>query len=383
MTETTVYLDNNASTPVDPRVLDAMLPLLTEHYANPSSVHAFGSAAAARVEEARAQVAARIGARDSEIVFTSGGTEADNAALRGVLAARPERRHLVISAVEHPAVLDTAEQLEREGVRVTRVGVNEAGRLDLDALRDQVGDDTALVSIMLANNETGVLHPLRDVVTIAHARGALVHTDAVQAVGKSDVDVGALGVDLLSLSAHKLHGPKGAGALYVRRGTPLAPLLWGGPHERHRRGGTLNAPGIVGLGVACAICLTENDPEAHRIRALRDRLEREVRARCPGAHVIGAERERVGNTSCICFAGTQAEAVLLVLSEAGIYASSGAACSSGSLEPSHVLTAMGIEPRVGQGQIRFSLSRFSTDAHVDRLMQVLPDALRRVGAVSA
>ncbi len=376
-----VYLDNNASSRVDPRVLAAMLPYFCEQYGNPSSLHHFGAQVAARIEAARGSVARLIGARESEIVFTSGGTESDNLALRGVLAARPDRRHLIISAVEHPAVLETAEQLEQEGVQVTRIGVDSQGRLDLAALRAALRADTALVSVMLANNETGVIHPLAEVVALARERGVPVHTDAVQAVGKIRVDVGELGVDLLSLSAHKIHGPKGSGALYVRRGTPLRAHTTGGPQERQRRGGTLNAAGIIGLGTACELAAAEME-QMRRVRGLRDRLEMELLARFDSARVIARSAERLPNTTCVCFAGVEAEAVLLLLSEAGICASSGSACSSGSLEPSHVLKAMNIDPRVAQGQVRFSLSRYNTDDDIDRLLAVLPAILEKTAALN-
>jgi cysteine desulfurase len=377
----TVYFDNNASTRVDPRVLEAMLPWFCERYGNPSSLHHFGAQAAAQIESARSSVARLLGARESEIVFTSGGTESDNLALRGVLAARPDRRHLIISAVEHPAVLETAEQLEQEGVQVTRIGVDGEGRLDLAALRAALRPDTALVSVMLANNETGVIHPLAEVAALARERGVPVHTDAVQAVGKIRVDVNELGVDLLSLSAHKIHGPKGSGALYVRRGTPLRAHITGGPQERQRRGGTLNAAGIIGLGTACEVAAAEME-QMRRVRDLRDRLEAELLARFDSVHVIARSAERLPNTTCVCFAGVEAEAVLLLLSEAGICASSGSACSSGSLEPSHVLKAMNIDPRVAQGQVRFSLSRYNTDDDIDRLLAALPAILEKTAALN-
>jgi cysteine desulfurase len=375
------YLDNNATTKVDPRVVAAVVPMLEEQYGNPSSVHTMGAHAGALVEKARGQVAKLIGARESEIVFTGGGTEADNAALRGVLAARPSRRHVVISTVEHHAIFEPCERLEQEGVAVTRVSVDGEGRLDLDALRTSLRDDTALVSIMLANNETGVIYPLKQVCEIARSRGALVHSDAVNAVGKLPINVDELGVDLLSLSAHKIHGPKGAGALYIRKATPFRASQIGGGQERGRRGGTLNAPGIVGLGTACAI-LQELGETPHRVvGVLRDRLEAGLKELRPDVRICGAGARRVPNTTCACFPGLSAEAILLLLSEAGICVSSGSACSSGSLEPSHVLVAMGIDPHVAQGQIRFSLSRFSTGADVDRLLEILPRVLERVASV--
>ncbi len=359
-----------------------MLPYLGEHYGNAASSHHAGAAAAAGVEQARAQLAAAIGARESEIVFTSGGTEADNAALRGVLTARPGRRHLVISAIEHHAVIDTAEQLAHEGASVTYVGVNRSGVLDLQQLAAALRDDTALVCVMLANNETGVLQPVAQAAALAHQRGALLFCDAVQALGKIPIDVAQLDVDLLSVSAHKLYGPKGVGALYIRRATPLRPLLLGGHQERDRRGGTHNVPGIVGFGAACALAIRELAGERERLTRLRDRLERELTARFDFVQRVGAAAERLPNTSCVCFAGVGAEALLLLLSEAGVCVSSGAACSSGSLEASHVLKAMGIEPHVAQGQIRISLGRFSSDADIERLLAALPAALARLMAVN-
>ncbi len=378
-----IYLDNNATTRVDDAVAAAMLPFLTTYYGNPSSLHTFGAQVAARVESARAGVARLLGARESEIVFTSGGTEGDNAAMRGALLARPERRHVIITAVEHHAVIDIAEQLGHEGYSVDRVGVDRDGRLDLSELRALLRpDQTALVCAMLANNETGVVFPLREVADAAHAAGALVHTDAVNAAGKIAIDVEALGVDLLAISGHKVYAPKGVGALYVRRGTPLRPLLIGGPQERHRRGGTHNAPGIIALGSACELLVRELEVSAARIATLRGRLEAGLRERFPDILILGEKAQRLPNTTCACFEGVEAEALLLLLSEAGICASSGAACSSGSLEPSHVLKAMGIPPHVAQGQIRFSLGRFSTSGDVDRLLSVLPGLVARVAAVN-
>ncbi len=382
MSETVVYLDNNATTRVDQRVIAAMLPLFSERYGNPSSAHHFGAQVAVEIEEARRCVAELIGARDSEIVFTSGGTEADNAALRGVLAARPSKRHIVITAVEHHAILETAEQLEHEGVEVSQVGVDGHGRLDLNALANTIREDTALISAMLANNETGVIFPLNEVSRIAKERGVLVHTDAVNAAGKTPINVDELGVDLLSLSSHKMYGPMGVGALYIRRGTPFRPMLIGGPQERKRRGGTLNAPGIVGFGKACEILSQEGAAESERIATLRERLEAELTRRFKDAVVLGAAAERLPNTSCVCFPGVAAEAVLILLSEAGICVSTGSACSSGSLDPSHVLDAMNVDPQVAQGQVRFSLGRFNSDADINRLLEVLRPIVDRVAAVN-
>ncbi len=377
MTHPLIYLDNNATTRPDERVVAAMLPLLTERYGNPSSAHFFGAQVAAEIEQARRHVAALLGARDGELVFTSGGTEADNAALRGVLAAQPGKRHLVISTVEHHAIFETADQLEHEGTAVTRVGVDHDGRLDLDALRRALRDDTALVSIMLANNETGVLGPLCEVCEIARARGVPVHTDAVNALGKTPVRVDELGVNLLSLSSHKIYGPKGVGALYIRTGTPFQKWQIGGAQERNRRGGTLNAPGIVGLGMACRI-LHEQDPAVNeRIRILRDRLEAELTQRVPRVRLIARGTPRLPNTTCACFEGLVGASIVMLLSDLNICVSGGAACAAGAVEPSHVLKAMHVEPHVAAGQIRVSLGRNNTDADVDRLLEALPSVLEQ------
>ncbi|MBI5863564.1 MAG: aminotransferase class V-fold PLP-dependent enzyme [Planctomycetes bacterium] len=380
MSADVIYLDNNATTRLRPRVLEAMLPYLTEQYGNPASIHHFGAQIGARIEEAREKVAAAIGARTSEIIFTSGGTESDNTALRGVTAARPNRKRVVISAVEHHAILEPAEALAREGFDVVRVPIDGDGRLDLEQLAAAADQRTVLVSVMLSNNETGVIHPVQAAAEIAHRCGAAFHTDAVNALGKTAIDVESLGVDLLSLSAHKIHGPKGCGALYVRRGTAIRPLLLGGAQERQRRGGTSNVAGIIGLAAACeAIDL----PEMERVAALRDRLERDLAAHAPDMRIIGAPNSRVPNTSCVCFPGVMSEAVLLLLSEAGICASAGAACSSGSLEPSHVLAAMGVDAHIAQGQIRLSLSRETTSDEIDRVVELLPPIVRRVAGVRA
>ena len=377
-----MYLDNNATTRVDPRVLEAMAPYHADFYGNPSSLHHFGAQVAAQMELARGQVAQAVGARETEIVFTSGGTESNNLALRGVAAARPERRHIVTTAVEHLAVLEPASALEREGFEVTRIGVDRAGRLDLDRLATAIRDDTLLVSVMLANNETGVVFPVREVAEVAKSRGALVHSDAINAVGKLPVDVKELGVDLLSVSAHKIHGPKGVGALFIRRGTPIRPTMLGGSQERQRRGGTENVAGIIGFGAACALLAEERPVAVDRMKVLRDRLEAGLAQLTSSVEVIGAKTQRLVNTTCACFAGRSAEAILLLLSQAGVCASSGSACSSGSLEPSHVLQAMGVPADVAQGQIRFSLSRMTTEGDIERVLAVLPAVLEKVAAAS-
>ncbi len=377
-----IYLDNNATTRIDDRVVEAMLPLLREQYGNPSSIHKMGQFAGHQTEEARAKVAALIGAKPREIVFTGGGTEANNLAIRGVLAGRPKKRHVVTTAVEHDSVLRLCRQLEREGVRVTYCGVDQLGRLDLDAFADALSDETALAAVMHANNETGVMFPIEAVGAIARERSVPLLVDAIQTVGKVPVDVTNLPADLLSIAAHKIHGPKGVGALYIRRGTHVRPLLIGGYQERDLRGGTENTAGIVGLGAAAELAAAHLDDEANRVAALRDRLETGICERIEIATVTGDTEHRLPNTTSIAFRALEAEALLLLLSEHGICASSGSACSSGSLEPSHVLQAMGIETEIAHGAVRFSLSRFTTDEEVDRTLEKLPALIDRLAAVS-
>lgn len=378
-----IYLDNNATTPVDERVVAAMLPFFREQFGNPSSAHRVGASLAGPIDAARAAVARLIGASDKEIVFTSGGTESDNAALNGVLAARPDRRHVVISSVEHHAIWEPAERLEHNGLSISRVPVDRAGRLDLSALAKSVRTNTALVSVMLANNETGVVNTLPEVGRIAKACGALLHTDAVNAVGKLAVNVNELGVDLLSLSAHKFHGPKGAGALYVRKGTPFKPFMLGGPQEQERRGGTLNVPGIVGLGKAAELALESVARDLQRIQTLRDRFESALKKACPQAVIIAAEAPRLANTSCTCFPNLEAQAIVMLLSEAGLCVSSGAACASGATTPSKVLSAMGIPPELAAGQVRFSLSRETTDADIDAALDLVPRIIEKAARLRA
>ncbi|MBL8878291.1 MAG: aminotransferase class V-fold PLP-dependent enzyme [Phycisphaerales bacterium] len=377
-----VYLDNNATTRVDERVIEALLPFYRERWGNPSSSHRFGAQLVADIDHARAYVAAAINARPDEIVFMSGGTEADNTAVRGALAAQPGKRHVVISTVEHHALIDLAKALEAEGVAVTRVGVDGAGRLNLDELDRAIRPDTAVVSLMLANNETGVIFPIREAAKVAARHGAIVHTDAVNALGKTPIDVRELGVAMLSLSGHKIYAPKGVGALYIRGGAPFRSMMLGGHQERDRRGGTQNVAGIVALGRACEL-ITESAiaHNAHILR-LRERLERDLSACFPQVVIAGQDAARLPNTTCACFRDVEAQAILLMLSESGICVSSGAACASGAVTPSHVLTAMGLPAEVASSQIRFSLGRYSTDADLDRLFAVLPDVVRRAAAVA-
>lgn len=376
-----LYFDNNATTQPLEAVVEAMLPFLRDQYANPSSLHAFGQGVRHRIECAREQVAALVGSDARDIVFTSGGTEAIHLAVRGTLNATPNRPRLVISDVEHSAVRKLADQLKREGRPVETVGVDASGRLDLDALASMLTSDTGLLSVMWANNETGVLFDIDRVAAIAHDHGVPLHVDAVQAAGKVPIDVTRVPVSLLSLSGHKFHGPKGVGALYVRKRSRLDPLLTGGGQERSLRAGTENVPGIIGLGVAAEAAVREGPTEADRFRGLRDMLERGICEAVPSARVNGAEAPRIGNTTNIGFAGLQAEAILLLLSERGVCASAGAACSSGSLEPSHVLQAMGVDTRYAHGSVRFSLSRFNTPDEVREVIGLMPEIVSRLTPV--
>ena len=389
-----VYLDNNATTSVDPEVLTAMLPYFRDQFGNASSAHVFGAAASPAIREARRAVRELLGAAlDQEIIFTSGGTEADNTAILSALDHDPGRDEVVVSAVEHPAVLALCAHLERphlehphlehhRGVRVHRVPVDAKGRLDLAAYRAAIGPRTAIVSIMWANNETGTLFPVADLAALAHAAGALFHTDAVQAAGKLPIELKATRIDMLSLSAHKLHGPKGVGALYVRKGTPLHPLIRGGQQERGRRGGTENVPGIVGLGQAARIAGLRMGDDLKRLGALRDRLEQGILQRVPDCAVTGDPTQRLANTSNIVFNRAEAEPILTGLDREGIAVSSGSACTSGSMEPSHVLRAMGVPFTAAHGAVRFSFSRNNVDGDVDRVLAVLPRIVERARAVS-
>ena len=375
-----VYLDHNATTPPGPEVVEAMTAALRGVFGNASSVHRPGQQARTAVDDARAAVAALVGAEPVEVVFTSGGTESDNFALRGVADALspPGRKHLVVSAIEHEAVLHTARALQKRGWDLTVVPVDASGVVPVAAVCAAVRTDTALVSVMHANNEIGTIQPIAEIAAAAHERGALVHTDAVQTVGKIPVDVGALGVDLLSLTGHKFHGPKGAGALWVKRGVRLAPLLTGGRQERNRRAGTENVPAIVGLGAAARVAIEKLATEAPRQAALRDRLERGVLDRVPHTSAHGATAARVPNTTNISFDGVEAEALLIALDLEDIAVSTGSACSSGTLEPSHVLRAMGLSAHRVQSSLRFSLGQGTTDADIDRVLDVLPRLVERL-----
>lgn len=373
-----IYFDNNATTRPLPEVVDAMLECLREEYANPSSVHRFGQSARHRVEIAREQVGRLIGASPREIVFTSSGTESINLAIRGSLRGRSAERHFVTTAVEHSAGLHLARQLEAEGYVVDYVGVDREGRLDLDEWSEKLTEETALASLIHTNNETGVILDVSKAVAIAAERGVPVHIDAVQAVGKLPIDVASLPVQLLSLAAHKFHGPKGVGALFVKRRMRLAPMLLGGSQERDLRAGTENVAGIVGMGVAAEVALEKGEEVARQVGKLRNVLEEGILSSVAFARVNGGGAARIYNTTNIGFQGLEAEAILILLSEAGICASSGSACSSGSLEPSHVLKAMGVEEEIAHGAIRFSLSKFTTQAEVERVVTALPSLLSKL-----
>jgi cysteine desulfurase len=379
-----VYFDYNATTPLAPEVLEAIIAASRDHFGNASSVHHFGQRAKAALDDARSAIAALIHAEPSEIVYTSGGTESDNFAIRGAAdALEPTgRRHLVASAIEHEAVLNTLKALSRRGWRITLVPVDQSGIVDPDRLRELVTKETALVSVMHANNEIGTIQPVAELAAIAHQSGALMHTDAVQSVGKIPVDVRALGIDLLSLSAHKFNGPKGAGALWIKRGTRMQPILTGGKHERSRRAGTENVPALVGMGVAARLAVSKLTTEAARVGALRDRLEDGILRSVPGTVLNGAPASRVPNTTNISFDRVEAESLLIALDLEGVAVSTGSACSSGTLEPSHVLRAMGLATHRTQNSLRFSLGLFSTIEEVDRVVALSPGLVDKLRALT-
>ena len=375
-----VYFDYNATTPLAPDVIEIVARASREIFGNASSVHRFGQQAKAMLDDARSSVAALVGGDPSEVVFTSGGTEADNFALRGVAEALEPagRRHLIASVIEHEAVLNTLKALARRGWQVTLLPVDPSGIVSPERLRDSITDDTAIVSVMHANNEIGTIQPVAALAEIAHAHGALMHTDAVQSAGKIPVDVRALGVDLLSLSGHKFNGPKGAGALWIKRGTRVQSTMTGGKHERNRRAGTENVPAIAGLGVAARLAREKGGGEATQIAALRDRLEQRILATVPGTAVNGDRDRRVPNTTNISFDRVEAESLLIALDLEGVAVSTGSACSSGTLEPSHVLKAMGLPAHRTQNSLRFSLGTFSTEAEVDFVAGILPRLVEKL-----
>ncbi len=373
-----IYLDNNSTTQLDRRVLEVMLPCLEAQYANPSSVHHFGQQARHAVENAREQVASLLGTRPRQIVFTGGGSEANTLAIMGTLAWRPEKKHIVTSSVEHDSIVALIDHLEQEGYRVTRVGVDASGALDLDAFEAALDDDTAIASVMHANNETGVLFPLEEIATIAERKGVPLHTDATQTVGKLPVNLDELPVTFLTFASHKLHGPKGVGGLVMRRRAKLRKRVFGGHQEQNLRAGTENVAGIVGTGEALRLAVEHLDEENTRVRDLRDRLESEILRVVPDAEAIGRGSPRLPNTTNIGFRALEAEALLMLMSNEGLCASSGSACSSGSLEPSHVLAAMNIDEAIAHGAIRFSLSRFTTSGEIDRALDIVPRVVSRL-----
>jgi cysteine desulfurase len=375
------YFDNNATTQVAPEVVQAMLPFLTDYWGNPSSAYGFAHQIAAALEKAREQVAALLQADPKEITFTSCGTESNNSALHSALLTTG-KRHIVTTAVEHSATINFCQFLEKRGSRVTRLPVSPDGSLDLHLLEQAIQPDTALVSVMWANNETGALFPIREIARLCHAKGVLCHTDAVQVPGKLKIDVKDLGVDMLSLSAHKLHAPKGIGLLYVRKRTKFQPYIMGGHQERGRRGGTENVANIVAFGRAAELAMQRLDDENTRVRALRDRMEQTLLDAIPHASRNGAAEPRLPNTSNLTFDFVEAEAVLMLLDQAGICASSGSACTTGSLDPSHVLTAMGLSPMRARGSLRLSLGIYNTEAEVDYLLKHLPPIIRRLREIS-
>jgi cysteine desulfurase len=376
-----VYLDNNATTQVDEEVLAAMLPYLTLYYGNPSSMHTFGRQVGLAVKTGREQVASLLGAEPSEIVFTSCGTEGDNAAIHAALLAQPNKRHIITSRVEHPAVLNLCKSLERKDYTVTYLSVDNQGQLDISEFEASLTQNTALVTLMYANNETGVIFPIEHIGQLSKKYGAIFHVDAVQAVGKIPLNMCKSSIDMLTLSGHKIHAPKGIGALYVRRGTKFHPLLIGGHQERGRRGGTENVPGIIALGKAAE--LAESHLMGTGEKELRDYLEQTILTTIPDTVLNGHAVQRLPNTSNIGFKFVEGEAILLSLNQHGIYASSGSACTSGSLEPSHVLRAMGVPYTLLHGSIRFSLSRFTTHDQVQKVLKVLPGIIDRLRALSS
>jgi cysteine desulfurase len=386
-----VYMDHNATTPVDPAVLDAMLPFFSADYGNAASIHSFGQKALAAVESARDSVAALLGARPQEIVFTSGGTESDNHAIFGIVAAVSGTRndvaatgpaHIITTAIEHEAVLNTCQALEKSGVAVTYLPVDSAGLVDPEAVRRALRPETVLITIMHANNELGTIQPLEEIAKIAAAADVYFHTDAVQSVGKIPVGVEQLGVDLLSLSGHKFYAPKGVGALYIRSGTRPRQLLYGGHHQRGFRPGTENVPGIVGLGQAAELARLSLAETASRVEALRNSLERGLLERVPQARVNAAAAPRTPNTANIVFPGLEGEALVIALDMKGLACSTGAACSSGAVEPSHVLTAIGLPPEEARASLRFSLGRHTTEADINFALEVVPAAVAQLRELS-
>ena len=377
-----VYLDNNATTKVAEEALEEMIPYFAEKYGNPSSIHSFGGQIEKKIKSARESVAGILGASPQEIVFTSCGTESDNSAIRGVLDANPEKRHIITTKVEHPAVLNLCKHLQRTGYYVTFLSVNREGMLDLQELEESIRPDTALISAMWANNETGVVFPVNEIGAIAKQHVVLFHCDAVQALGKIPIDMSRSSIDLLTVSGHKIHAPKGIGALYIRRGTRISPFLIGGHQEKGRRGGTENVAFIVGLGKAAELAMSHFDEEMKKVKGYRDRLEKQILKQSGTCKLNGHPIFRIPNTCNVSFEFVEGESILLLLDEVGICASSGSACTSGSLEPSHVLRAMGVPFTCAHGSIRFSLSRYTTEEEIDYAIQVLPPIIHKLREIS-
>jgi len=378
----TIYFDNNATTKVAEEVLEEMKPLFCELYGNPSSMHTFGGQIGRKIRQAREQVAGLLASDPSEIIFTSCGTESNNTAIKGTLAAAPDKHKIITTRVEHPAVLTVCRELENHGYTIVELPVDKEGQLDLTQLEEQIDDDTALVTIMYANNETGVMFPIDKIAELVTSRDVLFHTDAVQAVGKIPLNLSKSNIDLLSLSGHKLHAPKGVGALYVRKGTRLSPFMLGGHQEAGRRAGTENVPGIIGLGKACELAAQNLEAKNSKVKFLRDKLEDAILEKCPGCRLNGDKDNRLPNTSNVSFEFIESEAILLMLDKYGICASSGSACTSGSLEPSHVLRAMGVPFTAAHGSIRFSLSRYNTKKEVDYTIEKMPPIINRLRELS-
>jgi len=378
----TVYFDNNATTQVAAEVLDTMLPYFRELYGNPSSMHTFGGQVGQKIRAAREQVAALIGASPDEIIFTSCGSESDNTAIHSALATQPDKKHIITSRVEHPAIRALCAHLQTQGYRITELPVDKSGLLDLENLEKSLTADTAIISLMWGNNETGVIFPVEKAAEIAHERGILFHTDAVQAAGKIPINLKNNAIDMLSISGHKLHAPKGIGVLYVRKGTKFSPFLIGGHQERGRRGGTENAPSIAGLGKACELAAMNMEKENTFVKTMRDRLEKELLNRIPQSRVNGDRSNRLPNTTNISFEFVEGEAILLLMNELGICASSGSACTSGSLQPSHVLRAMGVPFTMAHGSIRFSLSIYNTEEEIDFVIDKMPPIIARLREMS-
>jgi cysteine desulfurase len=383
MQDEAIYLDHAATTPVDPRVIEAMLPYFAEQFGNPSSIYALARASRHALDAAHATVATALAARPSEIIFTSGGSESDNAAIKGVVwAARARGNHIITTTIEHHAVLHTCEWLQAFGIETTYVPVDGHGNVDPATIEAAIRPGTVLISVMHANNEIGTIQPLAEIGAIARAHGIPFHTDAVQSMGHIPLNVGAFNVDLLSLSAHKFSGPKGVGALYVRRGTPWLPSQQGGGQERNRRAGTENVAGIVGLARALEITLADGESEAARHRMLRDRLIAGVLSTIPESRLNGHPEQRLPNNANLSFAGVDGESILLSLDRQGIAASSGSACTAGSIDPSHVLLALGLPPELGAGAVRFTLGRQTTEAHIERVLALLPGIIERLRALT-